>query len=78
MYTFKGHARSDGATPEGGWVIDQAGNLYGTPAMEEPLGPAAKCSLSPRMGSLLHRLEGEGVLLPLGKLKPETGNANQK
>ena len=30
LYIFKGHAHNDGATPEGGLVIDQAGNLYGT------------------------------------------------
>ena len=30
LYVFKGHAQNDGATPEGGLVIDQAGNLYGT------------------------------------------------
>jgi hypothetical protein len=30
LYTFKGHAQNDGATPEGGLVIDEAGNLYGT------------------------------------------------
>ncbi len=30
LYIFKGHAQNDGATPEGGLVIDQAGNLYGT------------------------------------------------
>ena len=30
LYVFKGHASNDGATPEGGLVIDQAGNLYGT------------------------------------------------
>jgi len=29
LYIFKGHAQNDGATPEGGLVIDQAGNLYG-------------------------------------------------
>ena len=29
LYVFKGHAQNDGATPEGGLVIDQAGNLYG-------------------------------------------------
>jgi len=29
-YVFKGHAYNDGATPEGGVLIDQAGNLYGT------------------------------------------------
>ncbi len=29
LYIFKGHAHNDGATPEGGLVIDQAGNLYG-------------------------------------------------
>jgi len=29
LYTFKGHAHNDGATPESGVVIDQAGNLYG-------------------------------------------------
>ena len=30
LYIFKGHAQNDGATPEGGLVIDQTGNLYGT------------------------------------------------
>jgi uncharacterized repeat protein (TIGR03803 family) len=30
LYVFKGHAQNDGATPEGGLVIDEAGNLYGT------------------------------------------------
>ncbi|MGB6677404.1 MAG: choice-of-anchor tandem repeat GloVer-containing protein [Terriglobales bacterium] len=30
LYVFKGHAYKDGATPEGGVVMDQAGNLYGT------------------------------------------------
>jgi hypothetical protein len=30
LYTFKGHAQNDGATPEGGLVIDESGNLYGT------------------------------------------------
>jgi hypothetical protein len=30
LYVFKGHAYNDGATPEGGLVIDAAGNLYGT------------------------------------------------
>jgi hypothetical protein len=30
LYVFKGHAQNDGATPEGGLVIDGAGNLYGT------------------------------------------------
>ena len=30
LYIFKGHAHNDGATPEGGLVIDEAGNLYGT------------------------------------------------
>jgi uncharacterized repeat protein (TIGR03803 family) len=30
LYIFKGHTQNDGATPEGGLVIDQAGNLYGT------------------------------------------------
>ena len=29
LYIFKGHAQNDGATPESGLVIDQAGNLYG-------------------------------------------------
>jgi uncharacterized repeat protein (TIGR03803 family) len=29
LYVFKGHAENDGATPEGGLVIDEAGNLYG-------------------------------------------------
>ena len=30
LYVFKGHAYNDGATPAGGVVTDQAGNLYGT------------------------------------------------
>ncbi len=30
LYVFKGHAYDDGATPEGGVVIDEGGNLYGT------------------------------------------------
>jgi hypothetical protein len=30
VYVFKGHAQNDGATPEGGLLIDDAGNLYGT------------------------------------------------
>jgi uncharacterized repeat protein (TIGR03803 family) len=30
LYVFRGHAQNDGATPEGGLVIDEAGNLYGT------------------------------------------------
>ncbi|MGA8489895.1 MAG: choice-of-anchor tandem repeat GloVer-containing protein [Terriglobales bacterium] len=30
LYVFKGHAQNDGATPEGGLLIDDAGNLYGT------------------------------------------------
>jgi uncharacterized repeat protein (TIGR03803 family) len=30
LYVFKGHAQNDGATPEGGLVIDEAGNLFGT------------------------------------------------
>jgi hypothetical protein len=30
LYVFKGHDNNDGATPEGGLIIDQAGNLYGT------------------------------------------------
>ncbi len=30
LYTFKGYAYSDGATPEGGVIMDGAGNLYGT------------------------------------------------
>ena len=30
LYVFKGHDQNDGASPEGGLVIDNAGNLYGT------------------------------------------------
>ena len=30
LYVFKGYTYGDGATPEGGLVIDDAGNLYGT------------------------------------------------
>jgi len=32
LYVFKGNSEGDGATPEGGLVIDAAGNLYGTTA----------------------------------------------
>jgi hypothetical protein len=30
LYVFKGYAFGDGATPEGGLIMDEAGNLYGT------------------------------------------------
>ena len=30
LYIFKGHDQNDGASPEGGLIIDNAGNLYGT------------------------------------------------
>src|SRR5579872_6295890 len=30
LYVFKGHDQNDGASPEGGLIIDNAGNLYGT------------------------------------------------
>jgi hypothetical protein len=30
LYVFKGYASGDGATPEGGVIMDSAGNLYGT------------------------------------------------
>ena len=42
LYTFKGHARSDGATPEGGLVIDQAGNLNGTTGYGRTSSPGSK------------------------------------
>jgi hypothetical protein len=32
LYVFQGNTQGDGATPEGGLVIDGAGNLYGTTA----------------------------------------------
>jgi hypothetical protein len=32
LYVFQGNSKGDGATPEGGLVIDAAGNLYGTTA----------------------------------------------
>jgi hypothetical protein len=32
LYVFRGNTSGDGATPEGGLVIDAAGNLYGTTA----------------------------------------------
>jgi uncharacterized repeat protein (TIGR03803 family) len=32
LYVFKGNTEGDGATPEGGLVIDGTGNLYGTTA----------------------------------------------
>jgi hypothetical protein len=32
LYVFQGNTKGDGATPEGGLVIDSAGNLYGTTA----------------------------------------------
>jgi hypothetical protein len=56
MYIFKGHARSDGATPEGALVIDQAGNLYGTTGYGRTSRPRNKMLTRPRMGSLLHRV----------------------
>ena len=30
LYVFQGHDQNDGASPEGGLIIDNAGNLYGT------------------------------------------------
>jgi hypothetical protein len=41
LYTFKGHNYGDGATPEGGVILDAAGNLYGTTAY----GGAGPCVL---------------------------------
>ena len=41
LYVFKGHDYNDGATPEGGLVIDSLGNLYGTTAY----GGAGNCLL---------------------------------
>jgi uncharacterized repeat protein (TIGR03803 family) len=32
LYIFQGNAKGDGATPEGGLIIDGVGNLYGTTA----------------------------------------------
>jgi uncharacterized repeat protein (TIGR03803 family) len=32
LYVFQGNSKGDGATPEGGLIIDGAGNLYGTTA----------------------------------------------
>jgi len=32
LYVFQGNSQGDGASPEGGLVIDSAGNLYGTTA----------------------------------------------
>jgi len=32
LYVFQGNSKGDGATPEGGLIIDSAGNLYGTTA----------------------------------------------
>ena len=32
LYVFQGNSKGDGATPQGGLVIDSAGNLYGTTA----------------------------------------------
>jgi hypothetical protein len=44
LFNFQGHARSDGATPEGDLVIDQAGNLNGTTGYGRTSSPSAKCS----------------------------------
>jgi len=41
LYVFKGNTEGDGATPEGGLVIDAAGNLYGTTAY----GGTGNCKL---------------------------------
>jgi hypothetical protein len=48
LYVFKGRNYSDGATPEGGLVMDAAGNLYGTTAYDgtgscELLGSVVGC-----------------------------------
>jgi hypothetical protein len=41
LYVFKGNTEGDGATPEGGLIIDSAGNLYGTTAY----GGTGNCAL---------------------------------
>jgi len=41
LYTFKGEPYKDGDTPQGGLIIDDAGNLYGTTAY----GGAGPCLL---------------------------------
>jgi hypothetical protein len=42
LFTFQGHARSDGAPPEGGLVIDQAGNLNGKTGYGRTSSPSSK------------------------------------
>jgi hypothetical protein len=41
LYIFQGNSKGDGATPEGGLIIDSAGNLYGTTAY----GGTGNCAL---------------------------------
>ena len=56
LYVFRGYAYGDGATPEGGLIIDDAGNLYGTtgyggtgscPLLGGPVGCGTVYELSP-------------------------------
>ena len=42
LYVFKGHAYNDGATPGGGVIMDEAGNLYGAAAY----GGSGPCTLA--------------------------------
>jgi uncharacterized repeat protein (TIGR03803 family) len=61
-YVFKGNSKGDGATPEGGLIIDAAGNLYGTTAY----GGTGNCVL---LGSVV----GCGTVYELSPPKQKGG-----
>jgi uncharacterized repeat protein (TIGR03803 family) len=60
LYVFQGNGKGDGATPEGGLVIDSTGDLYGTTAY----GGTGNCVL---LGSLV----GCGTVFELSPPKEE-------
>jgi hypothetical protein len=67
LYIFKGNKFGDGATPAGGLIIDQAGNLYGTTAY----GGTGDCVL---LGSKL----GCGAVYELSPPKQKGGQWTEK
>jgi uncharacterized repeat protein (TIGR03803 family) len=62
LYIFQGNAHSDGASPQGGLVMDSVGNLYGTTAY----GGAGNCVL---LGTLM----GCGTVYELSPPKQKGG-----
>jgi len=63
LYVFKGNTDGDGATPEGGLIIDSVGNLYGTTAY----GGTGNCLL---LGTLV----GCGTVYELSPPKHKGGS----